>query len=89
MATRKIKDAKDLTTNELIYFRNHAKATYMSDGTTVEDKINSISSGGGDVDLSGYVQKTELSSVATSGNYNDLSNKPTIPSAVTESTVSG
>lgn len=89
MATRKIKDAKDLTTNELIYFRNHAKATYMSDGTTVEDKINSIKSGGGDVDLSGYVQKTELSSVATSGNYNDLSNKPTIPSAVTESTVSG
>lgn len=89
MATRKIKDAKDLTTNELVYFRNHAKATYMSDGTTVEDKINSISSSGGDVDLSKYVQKTELSSVATSGNYNDLSNKPTIPSAVTESTVSG
>ena len=30
-----------------------------------------------------------LATVATSGNYNDLSNKPTIPSAVTESTVSG
>lgn len=33
MATRKIKDAKDLSTNELIYFKGHAKATYMSDGT--------------------------------------------------------
>lgn len=36
-----------------------------------------------------YVKSEDLSSVATSGNYNDLSNKPTIPSAVTESTVSG
>lgn len=30
-----------------------------------------------------------LATVASSGDYNDLSNKPTIPSAVTESTVSG
>lgn len=45
MATRQIKDAKDLSTNELIYFRNHAKATYMSDGTTtVEDAINTMRS---------------------------------------------
>lgn len=89
MATRKIKNAKDLVTDELIYFKSHAQATFMSDGTTVEDKINGLQNGGGNVDLSKYVQKTELSSVATSGNYNDLSNKPTIPSAVTESTVSG
>lgn len=39
MATRKIKDAKDLTTNELIYFKGHAKATFMSDGRTVEEAI--------------------------------------------------
>lgn len=48
MATRKIKDAKDLSTNELIYFKGHAQATYMSDGTTVEDAINNISVSGGD-----------------------------------------
>lgn len=30
-----------------------------------------------------------LATVATSGSYNDLSDKPTIPSAITESTVSG
>jgi len=30
-----------------------------------------------------------LATVATSGSYNDLTNKPTIPSAITESTVSG
>lgn len=47
MATRKIKDAKDLSTNELIYFKGHAKATFMSDGSTVEDAINEIGAGGG------------------------------------------
>lgn len=35
------------------------------------------------------VNPTNLATVATSGSYNDLSNKPTIPAAVTESTVSG
>ena len=47
MANRKIKDAKDLATNELIYFKGHAKATYMSDGRNVEDAINQIGTGGG------------------------------------------
>lgn len=47
MATREIKDAKDLTTNELIYFKGHAKATYMSNGITVEDAINNIEATGG------------------------------------------
>ena len=48
MSTRKIKDAKDLSTNELIYFKGHAQATYMSDGRTVEEAITSStgSSGG-------------------------------------------
>lgn len=44
---RKIKDAKDLSTNELIYFKGHAKATYMSDGRNVEEAINQIGTGGG------------------------------------------
>ena len=65
MSTRKIKDAKDLTTNELIYFKGHAQATYMSDGRTVEEAINASSGGsssgsGGSVDLSNYATKTEL-----------------------------
>lgn len=37
---RKVKDAVDLSTNEKVYFRGHAKATYMSDGRTVEEAIN-------------------------------------------------
>lgn len=117
MSTRKIKDAKDLNDGSLIYFKGHAKATYMSDGRTVEDAINNIKVGIG-IDLFNYATKEELNSkqdiisdletirqgsekgatsvqqgtlstVATSGSYNDLTNKPTIPNAVIESTVSG
>ena len=115
MSTRKIKNARDLKTDELIYFKSHAQATFMSDGSTVEDTINDIKENGG-ADLSNYVttaqlntslsgkqdtisdlvdirsgaskgatavQPGSLSTVATSGSYNDLSNKPTIASAVT------
>lgn len=42
MSTRNIKDAKDLSTNELIYFKGHAQATFMSDGRTVEEALNDI-----------------------------------------------
>lgn len=44
--TRKIKEAKDISSGELIYFKGHAKATYMSDGRTVEDAINNINQSG-------------------------------------------
>lgn len=57
MSTRKVKDAKDLETGEKIYFKSHAKSTYMSDGTTVEDAIGSWQ---GNVDLSDYATKEEL-----------------------------
>ena len=39
--------------------------------------------------IAGKMDKVILSAVATSGSYNDLKDKPTIPSAVTENTVSG
>lgn len=77
MATRKIKDAKDLNTGELIYFKGHARATFLSDGRNMEEAI------------ANKMDKVELAKVATSGSYEDLKNKPTIPAAVTESTVSG
>ena len=80
MTTRRIKDAKDLSTNELIYFKSHAKATFMSDGSTVEDTINNIN-------LLDYIKKNELSLVATTGSFNDLIDAPSIPQAVSETTV--
>ena len=36
-----------------------------------------------------YVKPSELANVATSGSYNDLKDKPTIPNAVTEDVVRG
>lgn len=45
MGIRKIKDAKDLDTGEKIYLKGHAQATYMSDGSTVEDTINQVVGG--------------------------------------------
>ena len=63
MSTRKIKDAKDLSTNELIYFKGHAQATYMSDGRTVEEAVNNMSGGSGSsgtIDTSNLATKTEL-----------------------------
>ena len=39
--------------------------------------------------IASKMDKVILANVATSGSYNDLNDKPTIPSAVTESTVSG
>lgn len=57
---RKVKDAKDLSNNELIYFKGHAKATYMSDGSTVEDAINNIKDNGSEnSDLFDYETKVE------------------------------
>lgn len=61
MSTRKIKDAVDHGTKELIYFKGHAKATFMSDGSTVEDAINNIES---KIDLSDYVKSEELEEYA-------------------------
>lgn len=64
MSSRKIKDAKDLSTNELIYFKGHAKATYMSDGTTVEDVINNINvSGGTSVTIDSSMSSTSTNPV--------------------------
>lgn len=55
-------------------------------GTSDTNRINAFEiKKNGDV----YIGDKLLSNVATSGSYNDLTDKPTIPTAVTESTVSG
>ena len=61
MSTREIKNAVNNTTGELIYFKGHAKATFMSDGSTVEDAIKNIKP---NIDLSDYVKSEELEGYA-------------------------
>ena len=148
IGSRKVKDLIDNQTHEPVYIKGHAQATFMSDGATVEDAINSLLVSGIGDDLSESssiapipntvvkrddagqvhanamvdensmiwvtptssidviesadcvfqeqitdietirsgaakgataVQPTTLATVATSGSYNDLTNKPTIP----------
>ena len=67
------------TFNEVIAFLDG-----LTDTQDLESIIASI-----EQQIAGKMDKVTLATVATSGSYNDLSNKPTIPSAVTESTVSG
>ena len=52
----------------------------LSDGSTVVTQTTLETA------LQDYVETTTLATVATSGNYNDLSNKPTIPAGVTITT---
>lgn len=72
MAIRKIKDAKDLNDDSLIYFKSHAKATYMSDGSTVEDAIKNIETNSNNIDLSDYETKVESQNkLQEAKNYTD------------------
>lgn len=67
------------TFNEIIAFLDG-----IADSESLDSIISSI-----EQQIAGKMDKVTLAKVATSGSYNDLSDKPTIPSAVTESTVSG
>jgi hypothetical protein len=67
------------TFNEVIAFLDG-----LTDTQDLESIIASI-----EQQIAGKMDKVTLATVATSGNYNDLNNKPTIPATVTESTVSG
>lgn len=78
MSTRKIKDAKDLSTNELVYLKGHAQATFMSDGRTVEEAINNIDA----PDMSGYVTEDKLASAL-------LGRQPTLVSGTNIKTING
>lgn len=56
MGTRSVKDARDLKTGEKIYFKSHAKATYLSSGKSIEDAFNDGSIVEKE-DLAGYLTK--------------------------------
>ena len=80
--SREVKDAKDLETGKKIYLKGHAKATYMSDGLSVEDAINDLrENGGGSSDateklvvniLSNQPNDTEIAAVKAVVRYGDV-----------------
>ena len=59
-----------------VYFRECKAVTFDSASTIRFNKFANATALG--TDSSGNLKKTSLSSVATSGSYNDLSNKPTL-----------
>ena len=70
---------------KLVYYdNNNLKTINESNGAYINTTVtqNIIQQ----PDLSGYVLATSLAQVATSGNYNDLNNKPTIPTKVSQLT---
>ena len=77
-------DANDVytktQTDTLLSGKSNANHTH-DDRYYTESETNAL--------LAEKADSDDLSAVALSGNYNDLSNKPTIPPTVTEQTVSG
>lgn len=87
MANRKVKDGIDLLTNELIYFRGHAKVTYLSDGSTVEDKINEILEN--ENDLTNYYTKDEIENKGYANKSELNSKQETLVSGTNVKTING
>lgn len=61
------------------------------DSVTVPTKTSDLTNDSGFItnsvnDLTNYTKTSDLSSVATSGSYNDLSNKPTVPTKTSDLT---
>ena len=54
--------------------------------STFDGDYNSLTNKPESQDLSAYAKTADLAAVATSGSYNDLSNKPTIPTATSQLT---
>ena len=78
MSIRKIKDIIDLETNELVYPKSHAKATYMSDGITVEEAINNLSLNVGGNGINIVATEDELDENAPAGTLSCVATPGTI-----------
>ncbi len=71
-------DIQDLETNKADKSEIPTKTSQLTNDSGFIDKNVD--------DLTNYIKSSDLSTVATSGNYNDLSNKPTIPSKTSDLT---
>ena len=94
----KIITLTDPITGESVYPITSAETVISSSGSTVESALGKLEEDKQDkiTDLedirnkaNSAVQSEDLANVAFSGSYNDLSNKPAIPDAITEEDVAG
>jgi hypothetical protein len=84
MSIRKIIDAKQ--NGKKVWLKGHAQATFMSDGSTVEDAINSIEI----PSLDEYITETELNDKGFLTEHQDISGKQdTLVSGTNIKTING
>jgi hypothetical protein len=79
----------DFTTYNLVNkstLANYTTAQKLKDTLAVYAKTADLPEG---VNLTGYAKTDDLAKVATTGSYNDLTNKPTIPTTVSQLTDAG
>ena len=82
-----LKELIDALSNSLAGYRTAAAQDVIDSGKV--DKVTGKGLSSNDYTDDAKAKVDALAPVATSGSYNDLTDKPTIPDAVTEETVSG
>ena len=82
-----LKELIDALSNSLAGYRTAAAQDVIDSGKV--DKVTGKGLSSNDYTDDAKAKVDSLAPVATSGSYNDLTNKPTIPAPVTEQTVSG
>ena len=82
-----LKELINSLSNSMIAYRTAAAQDVIDSGKV--DKVTGKGLSSNDYTDAAKAKVDALAPVATSGNYDDLTNKPTIPAPVTEQTVSG
>lgn len=82
-----LKELIDALSNSMTAYRTAAAQDVIDSGKV--DKVTGKGLSSNDYTDAAKAKVDALAPVATSGNYDDLTNKPTIPAPVTEQTVSG
>lgn len=82
-----LKELIDALSNSMTAYRTAAAQDIIDSGKV--DKVTGKGLSSNDYTDAAKAKVDALAPVATSGNYDDLTNKPTIPAPVTEQTVSG
>lgn len=84
---KKVSDAVDILNSEIGSLYEN-KQNIISDLDTIREGAAKGATSVQPSDINEFLTVDDLARVSTSGSYNDLTDKPTIPSEITESTVS-
>lgn len=63
MSQRKVVDAIEISTQNPVYFRSHAKATFLNDGSTVEDVLYVLGKNGIKFEIVSVTSETQMTDI--------------------------